>query len=152
MAAQDSESTIDGRRVEGEWYRRPLAERVQLDPPPLDDQVLTGWNGLAIRGLVVAGVRHGDDEMIALARSAADALLALHVRDGHVTVRSSTPRGTSAAPPTIEDVGLFAEGLLELALATGEVSYALAARSIADDGLAGGSRWTRCSPRRARRP
>lgn len=50
VAAQDSESTIDGRRVEGEWYRRPVAERAQLDPPPLDDQVLTGWNGLAIRG------------------------------------------------------------------------------------------------------
>ncbi|MEK6312665.1 MAG: DUF255 domain-containing protein, partial [Curtobacterium sp.] len=47
VAAQDSESTIDGWRVEGEWYRRPLAERTQLDPPPLDDQVLTGWNGLA---------------------------------------------------------------------------------------------------------
>ncbi|WP_315972876.1 thioredoxin domain-containing protein [Curtobacterium poinsettiae] len=46
VAAQDSESTIDGRRVEGEWYRRPIAERAQLDPPPLDDQVLTGWNGL----------------------------------------------------------------------------------------------------------
>ncbi|MEK6345457.1 MAG: thioredoxin domain-containing protein, partial [Curtobacterium sp.] len=62
VAAQDSESTIDGWRVEGEWYRRPLAERTQLDPPPLDDQVLTGWNGLAIRGLAIAGARHGDDE------------------------------------------------------------------------------------------
>jgi uncharacterized protein YyaL (SSP411 family) len=136
VAAQDSESTIDGRRVEGEWYRRPLDQRAQLDPPPLDDQVLTGWNGLAIRGLAIAGVRHGDDEMLDLARGAADALLATHVRDGHVTVRSSTPRGASAAPPTIEDVGLLAEGLLELALATGEVSYAVTARGLVDDGLA----------------
>lgn len=136
VAAQDSESTIDGRRVEGEWYRLPIAERGQLDPPPLDDQVLTGWNGLAIRGLAIAGARHGDDEMITLARGAADALLATHVEDGHVTVRSSTPRGVSAAPPTIEDVGLLAEGLLELALVTGEVRYAQAARSLVADGLA----------------
>ncbi len=136
VAAQDSESTIDGRRVEGEWYRRPLAERSRLDPPPLDDQVLTGWNGLAIRGLAIAGARHGDPELVALARGAADAVLATHVQDGHVTVRSSTPAGASSAPATIEDVGLLAEGLLELALATGEVSYATVARSLVDDGLA----------------
>lgn len=136
VAAQDSESTIDGRRVEGEWYRLPLGERARLDPPPLDDQVLTGWNGLAIRGLAIAGTRHGDDEMIALARGAADALLASHVVDGHVTVRSSTPRGASAAPPTVEDVGLLAEGLLELALVTGDVRAAEVARSLVDDGLA----------------
>ncbi|WIB70190.1 DUF255 domain-containing protein [Curtobacterium sp. MCBD17_026] len=136
VAAQDSESTIDGRRVEGEWYRRPVAERAQLDPPPLDDQVLTGWNGLAIRGLAIAGARYGDPELVALARSAADAVLAAHVQDGHVTVRSSTPRGASSAPATVEDVGLLAEGLLELALVTGEVSYATVARSLVDDGLA----------------
>ncbi|MGN8049001.1 thioredoxin domain-containing protein [Curtobacterium sp. 22159] len=137
VAAQDSESTIDGRRVEGEWYRLPLDERGRFDPPPLDDQVLTGWNGLAIRGLAIAGARHGDPEMLSLARAAADALLVAHVRDGHVTVRSSTPRGASAAPPTIEDVGLLAEGLLDLALVTGEVRYAVAARTLVDDGLAG---------------
>ncbi|WP_412169280.1 thioredoxin domain-containing protein [Curtobacterium flaccumfaciens pv. flaccumfaciens] len=136
VAAQDSESTIDGRRVEGEWYRRPIAERAQLDPPPLDDQVLTGWNGLAIRGLAIAGARHGDPELVALSRGAADAVLAAHVRDGHVTVRSSTPRGASSAPAAVEDVGLLAEGLLELALVTGEVSYATVARSLVDDGLA----------------
>ncbi|MBT1673256.1 thioredoxin domain-containing protein [Curtobacterium flaccumfaciens] len=136
VAAQDSESTIDGRRVEGEWYRRPIAERAQLDPPPLDDQVLTGWNGLAIRGLAIAGARHGDPELVALARGASDAVLAAHVQDDHVTVRSSTPRGVSSAPATVEDVGLLAEGLLELALVTGEVSYATVARSLVDDGLA----------------
>ncbi|PZE36706.1 thioredoxin domain-containing protein [Curtobacterium sp. MCSS17_006] len=136
VAAQDSESTIDGRRVEGEWYRRPIAERAQLDPPPLDDQVLSGWNGLAIRGLAIAGARHGDPELVALARGAADAVLAAHVQDGHVMVRSSTPRGVSSAPATVEDVGLLAEGLLELALVTGEISYATVARSLVDDGLA----------------
>ncbi|MDR6571450.1 uncharacterized protein YyaL (SSP411 family) [Curtobacterium sp. 320] len=137
VAAQDSESTIDGRRVEGEWYRLPLDERGRLDPPPLDDQVLTGWNGLAIRGLAIAGARHGDAEMIALARGAADAIVAGHLTDGHVSVRSSTPRGASTAASTIEDVGLLAEGLLELALVTGELPYADVARTLVDDGLAG---------------
>ena len=137
VAAQDSESTIDGRRVEGEWYRRPRPERALLDPPPLDDQVLTGWNGLAVRGLAIAGARHGDAEMIALARAAADAVIDAHLRDGHVVVRSSTPRGSSSAPPTIEDIGLFAEGLVELALVTGELRYATTARSLVDDALSG---------------
>ncbi|OIH94339.1 thioredoxin domain-containing protein [Curtobacterium sp. MCBA15_001] len=137
VAGQDSESTIDGRRVEGEWYRRPLADRARLAPPPLDDQVLTGWNGLAIRGLAIAGARSGDDEMLRLARDAADAVIAAHLRDGHVVVRSSTAHGTSSAPPTVEDLGLFAEGLVELALGTGDVAYATTARSLVTDGLAG---------------
>jgi uncharacterized protein YyaL (SSP411 family) len=127
-AAQDSESTIDGTRVEGAWYRLPLAERADHEAPPIDDQVLTGWNGLAIRGLARAGFV--DD-----ARDAADAILAAHVRDGVVTVRSSTSRGASTAPPTIEDTGLLAEGLVELALASGEVRYAVAARALVDGWL-----------------
>jgi len=132
VAAQDSESTINGERVEGAWYRLDREGRAQLDPPPLDDQVLTGWNGLAIRGLAIAGAALHDTAMLDDARAAADHLLATHVRDGAIVVRSSTPRGASTAAPTIEDVGLFAEGLLELALASGEVRYATAARAIVD--------------------
>jgi hypothetical protein len=132
VAAQDSESTIDGRRVEGAWYRLGAEDRARLDPPPLDDQVLTGWNGLAIRGLAIAGAALGDDVMLADAARAADRLLETVVVDDRVTIRSSTPRGPSTAAPTIEDVGLLTEGLLELALATGEVRYATAARRIVD--------------------
>jgi uncharacterized protein YyaL (SSP411 family) len=55
-----------------------------------------------------------------------------------VTVRSSTSRGTSTAPPTIEDTGLLAEGLIELALASGEVRYAVAARVLVDGWLGTG--------------
>ncbi|MFZ7089206.1 thioredoxin domain-containing protein [Curtobacterium sp. RRHDQ10] len=132
VAAQDSESTIDGRRVEGAWYRLRAEDRARLDPPPLDDQVLTGWNGLTIRGLAIAGAALGDDVMLADAARAADRLLETVVVDDRVTVRSSTPRGPSTAAPTVEDVGLLTEGLLELALATGEVRYATAARRIVD--------------------
>ncbi|KQO62733.1 thioredoxin domain-containing protein [Curtobacterium sp. Leaf261] len=132
VAAQDSESTIDGRRVEGTWYRLGAEDRARLDPPPLDDQVLTGWNGLAIRGLAITGAALRDDAMLHDAARAADRLLDTAVVDGRVTVRSSTPRGVSPAAPTIEDVGLLAEGLLELSLATGDVRYAVAARSIVD--------------------
>ncbi|PZF56638.1 thioredoxin domain-containing protein [Curtobacterium sp. MCBD17_034] len=135
VAAQDSESTIDGRRVEGAWYREDAAGRARLDPPPLDDHVLTGWNGLAIRALAIAGAALADPTMIEDARSAADHLLATHVRDGAVVIRSSTPRGPSAAGPALEDIGLFAEGLAELALASGEARYAMAARSIVDDAV-----------------
>lgn len=136
VAAQDSESTIDGHRVEGEWYRRPLAERGELDPPPLDDQVLAGWNGLAIRGLALAGARTDDPELVALARGAADAVVSGHVRDGHLVVRTRTPRGDSTAGPTMEDSGLLAEGLLELALVTGDPAYAVVARVLVADGFA----------------
>ncbi|PPL14392.1 thioredoxin domain-containing protein, partial [Microterricola pindariensis] len=45
-SAQDSESTLDGRRSEGGYYALEEEERAQVDPPALDQKVLSGWNGL----------------------------------------------------------------------------------------------------------
>ncbi|MBH0131107.1 thioredoxin domain-containing protein [Salinibacterium sp. NK8237] len=76
----DSESTVDGKRVEGFYYSLDAASRARVEAPPRDDKILTGWNGLAIEALALAGARHSNPEWIALARGAADFLLAEHVR------------------------------------------------------------------------
>lgn len=129
-SAQDSESTIDGRRVEGGFYALDAAERARHEAPPVDDKVLTGWNGLAIAALAEAGARHDRPDWVAAARGAADVLLDEHVTSDGRLLRASSSTGVSEAVATLEDHGMFAEGLLQLTLATGLPRYAVAARSL----------------------
>jgi uncharacterized protein YyaL (SSP411 family) len=129
-SAQDSESTIDGRRVEGGFYALDAAERARHEAPPVDDKVLTGWNGLAIAALAEAGGRHDRPDWVAAARRAADVLLDDHVTPDGRLRRASSSTGVSEAVATLEDHGMFAEGLLQLTLATGLPRYAVAARSL----------------------
>ncbi|CAN5234350.1 thioredoxin domain-containing protein [soil metagenome] len=135
-SAQDSESTVDGRRVEGFYYTLDAASRERVEKPPVDEKILTGWNGLAIEGLSIAGSVLGRPDWIETARRAADFLLANHV--GERLVRTSIGGVVSSAHATLEDFGMLAAGLLELAIATGEVRYATAARTLVDDSMAVG--------------
>ncbi|WP_431277758.1 thioredoxin domain-containing protein [Leifsonia poae] len=131
-SAQDSESTIDGQRVEGGYYRAAPAERAKLVPPPLDEKILTGWNGFAIGALARAGFILDRPEWIAAARETADLLLSRHRRADGLLVRASLAERISEASATLEDYGGLAGGLLELALAAGEPRYASVARDLVD--------------------
>ncbi|HEY4268976.1 MAG TPA: thioredoxin domain-containing protein [Galbitalea sp.] len=134
-SAQDSESTVDGERVEGGYYALGRDERARQTPPALDEKVLTGWNGLAIGALASAGSLLGHPEWIAAAVRAAEV-----VGFGEV-VRARIGERISDALPTLEDFGMLADGLLDLAVATGESRYAVRARElveacVSDDGFA----------------
>jgi hypothetical protein len=135
-SAQDSESTVDGRRVEGFYYSLDAASRERVEKPPVDEKILTGWNGLAIEGLSLAGAVLDRPEWIATAERAADFLLEHHVRER--LIRTSIGGVLSSARATLEDFGLLAGGLLQLAIATGESRYAIAARALVDEVLASG--------------
>jgi uncharacterized protein YyaL (SSP411 family) len=135
-SAQDSESTVDGKRVEGFYYSLDASSRARVEAPPIDEKVLTGWNGLAIEALALAGRLLDHPEWIAMARRAADFLLEQHRTDR--LIRTSIGGAISSARATLEDFGMLASGLLELALATGEPHYAVAARGLIDDCLAAG--------------
>jgi uncharacterized protein YyaL (SSP411 family) len=138
-SAQDSESVIDGRRVEGFYYSLDAESRARVDPPALDAKVLTGWNGLAIEALALAGTLLDRPEWITAATRAADFLLEHHVLPSGL-VRTSIDGTVSSARATLEDHGMLAVGLLQLATATGEVRFAIAARELVDASLdAGGS-------------
>jgi uncharacterized protein YyaL (SSP411 family) len=139
-SAQDSESIVAGQRTEGGYYALEEEDRAKETPPALDRKVLTGWNGLAIAALARAGFGLARPELVAAARRAADFLLSEHRRDDGTLVRTSIDRRISAAQSTLEDYGMFAGGLLELALVTGEVNYAIAARSLIDSTLAEATR------------
>jgi uncharacterized protein len=123
-SAQDSESTVDGERVEGGYYQLDAGSRARQTPPALDEKVLTGWNGLAIGALASAGARLGKPDWIAAAVEAADL-----VATGEI-VRARVGSQISSARPTLEDYGMLSEGLIDLALATGEVRFADRAREL----------------------
>jgi uncharacterized protein YyaL (SSP411 family) len=129
-AAQDSESWIDGARSEGGYYARDAAARAGLAPPAVDGKVVTGWNGLAIGALSRAGARLGEAEWIEAARWAADAVLTANVTDDGRLLRASLDEIPSRAPATVADHGQLAEGLVALAVATGESTYAVRARAL----------------------
>lgn len=129
-AAQDSESWIDGERSEGGYYQRAPEERVDLAPPAVDGKVLTGWNGLAIGALARAGVAYDEPAWIAAAEDAARAVLAVNRDTQGQLVRSSLDGTASAAVATRADIGLLADGLLALAVATGDAAWATTALDV----------------------
>ena len=134
-SAQDSESAVDGVRVEGAYFALDAAARGAEDPPALDAKVLTGWNGLAIGALATAGFVFSRDPWITAARRAADALIERHLRVDGTLVRTSLAGRMSEAHATLEDYGMLASGLLDLAAASGEARYAVVARSLVDRSL-----------------
>ncbi|MGM7679679.1 thioredoxin domain-containing protein [Microbacterium sp. A94] len=135
-AAQDSESWIEGQRSEGGYYR--AASREGLEPPAVDGKVITGWNGLAIAALARAGAALDERTWVDAAAAAASFVSSANRSPDGRLVRASLDGVASTAVATLADVGLFAEGLFALAVATGEVRWALAARELLDDVLDGG--------------
>ncbi|MBS1697105.1 MAG: thioredoxin domain-containing protein [Actinobacteria bacterium] len=141
-AAQDSESVIDGQRSEGGYYRRPVGDRSGLEPPAVDGKVITGWNGLAIAALARAGEALDEPGWIAAAARAAEVVLAVNRDAEGRLVRTSLDGVPSTAVATDADLGLLAQGLFALALATGDARWAtrglevLAADPVTDPVLA----------------
>lgn len=129
-SAQDSESVVDGVRSEGGYYRRDADGRTGLQPPAVDRKVLTGWNGLAIGALAEASLVLDRPEWLESARWAADAIVENHLLADGTLARASLDEERSDAAAVLEDYGMFAGGLLRLALATAEVRYAMLAREL----------------------
>ncbi|HEY8911940.1 thioredoxin domain-containing protein [Lacisediminihabitans sp.] len=135
-SAQDSESTVDGVRVEGGYYSLDAAGRAAGQPPAVDAKVLTGWNGLAIEALATAGLALSRPDWVEAACSTADAILTRHLAADGTLLRASIGERVSSAKATLEDYGMLAAGLVALAGASGEVRYAIAARHLVDVSIA----------------
>lgn len=136
-SAQDSESVIDGERVEGRYYLMDAADRAAVSAPALDRKVLTGWNGLAIGALARAAFAFGRADWLVPARRAAEVLSPQDPSGG--LVHASEGSRVSDATATLEDYGAFADGLLALSAATGEPAFAITARGLIDRLLAAGA-------------
>jgi uncharacterized protein len=122
-SAQDSESIIEGHPSEGGYYLLGAQGRRALTPPAVDDKVITGWNGLALRALADAHRAGVAGNPGALGEEVATWLLENHLRDDGSLIRLSRRGTASSAPATLEDYGGFSLGLLELGLALGEARF-----------------------------
>lgn len=99
--------------------------------PGLDDKILTAWNGLMISGLAAAGTALGEPRYVEAAKRCARFLLETMYKDGRLL--RSYRAGRAAVDGYLDDHAFLADGLLDLAAATGDPAWEKAARRLADD-------------------
>jgi len=110
------------------------AERRRRVPPGKDDKVLTSWNGLAIKGLVKAGLVLNEPAWIDAAARAVD-FIASHMFDEaglFATWRNGEPRYRGY----LDDYANLLDGVLALLAARWRDAYVQLARRLADTVLA----------------
>lgn len=116
------------------WSRSPALERCRQAllerrshriRPGLDDKVLAGWNGLAIRALAEAGAALDEPSFLEAAAQAADFVLRNLVSEGdrQGLLRTWAKGRPGQTPGFLEDYGALGIGLLSLYAATGEVRW-----------------------------
>jgi uncharacterized protein YyaL (SSP411 family) len=116
---------------------RPLMDRLfearaGRDRPLTDDKVLADWNGLAIRGLAVAGRVLGDDGMTGLARRAADRVLET-MRPAGGPLLHAVRNGEGRITAYLADYACLVRGLLGLHETTGDERHLTAAVELATE-------------------
>ncbi|MEO0345467.1 MAG: thioredoxin domain-containing protein [Pseudomonadota bacterium] len=93
--------------------RESLATARSTRPAPgRDEKILTAWNALAMRGLVIAARAFEDDSLTAAAADCA-AFLHTHCRDGDRLI-TGWQDGTPLGAGFLDDYALLADALLEL--------------------------------------
>ncbi|MGH8924120.1 MAG: thioredoxin domain-containing protein [Acidimicrobiia bacterium] len=102
-----------------------LARRSHRIRPGLDDKVLAGWNGLAIRALAEAGAGLREPAYLEASGQAADFVLtSLAQNDERQGLLRAWAKGRPGPTPGfLEDYAAMGLGLLSLYAATGEVRW-----------------------------
>ena len=124
--------------------KKLLAVRGRRKRPLTDTKILTGWNGLMIRGFADAGRLFGNESYLAAARRAADAVLQ-HLRTPEGRLLHSYTSGQAKLNAYLDDYAFFVDGLLALHRATDEKKWLDAAAELTavqqrlfwDDGAGG---------------
>jgi len=102
-------------------------ERVR---PERDDKVIAAWNGLAIAALADAGAAFGERQWIDIAERAADLIITVHMQGNGSLTRTSRDGHAGSNTGVVDDYANMAEGLCQLASATGDESWLMLAETL----------------------
>ncbi len=119
----------------GEWLaaarRKLFGARSQRIWPGRDEKILTAWNGLAIRGMAIAGRHLGQAEFVASAERALDFIHARLWRDGRLLAVHKD--GQARLNAYLDDYAFLIDGILELLQCRwrdGDLDFALALADV----------------------
>ena len=128
-------------RVEFNQARKILfEEREKRIKPSRDEKILSGWNGLMIRGLALASRVFERPEWARTASNAADFVLSQMFDQGYLvrSVQDSKESKAISSPPIngfVEDYGDLAAGLTALYQATFDAKYLEVAEELVDQAV-----------------
>jgi uncharacterized protein YyaL (SSP411 family) len=101
---------------------RLLDARAQRVRPGRDDKIITSWNALVIKALVLASDIIDDPQLLTTARSTARFLLDnARTPDGHL--RHTWKDGQTRGDGVLEDYAFLADSLIELYRATADIAW-----------------------------
>jgi uncharacterized protein YyaL (SSP411 family) len=131
--AESLGSDLLALRIEAaEIDRRLLASRRQRPPVPVDDKIVTAWNGYMLTTLALAGRLLDEPRYLQAAeRTAAFLLQSLYDEKAGILYRDWRD-GVRGVPGFSTDYAALAEGLLALYRVTGEQRWVQLARRLAD--------------------
>jgi len=115
--------------LDPELRQRLLAERATRAQPFRDDKVIASWNGLALAALAEAAYRFEREDWLDVAGGVGEFLLGPLSEDGRL-LRSHRD-GRASGTGYLDDYANVAHGLLELHVATGELSWLTEAHRLA---------------------
>jgi uncharacterized protein YyaL (SSP411 family) len=137
VIAQETGRELPGRLAEtAEIERRLLAARNRRPAVPVDDKIITAWNGYMLTTLALAGRLLDEPRYLQAAEDAAAFLLRELYDEKTGTVYRDVRQGKRGVPGFSTDYASLAEALLTLYRVTGERRWLLTARVLVDGLLA----------------
>jgi uncharacterized protein YyaL (SSP411 family) len=130
VAAQAGLSTEDADAALERARQALFDRRATRIPPQRDDKQLTAWNGLAIRGLAIAGRALGKGEFVDAAARAMDFIVDKLLVDGRLLAAWKDDR--ARFPAYLDDHAFLLDALLELLQSRWSTDHLSLAISIAD--------------------
>lgn len=118
------------KKIKSDFAQKCMALRDQRIRPGLDDKIISGWNGLMLKGLIDSYNALGDQAILADAIANASFICSRMIQGS--TLYRTYKDGQAKINGFLEDYALVAEALIALYEATFEERWLLSAQELVD--------------------